>query len=68
MYRASDGQLVWKVEIPEGGIYTVDMRPDGQTVAAGGFDGTVRLFDAESGKLVRALVPVEIASQPVAAR
>src|SRR5580765_8203292 len=43
VYNAADGAVVWKAEIPEGGIYTVDFSPDGATVAAGGFDGDVRL-------------------------
>jgi WD40 repeat protein len=68
MYRAGDGQLLWKTEMPEGGIYALDISPDGRTVAAGGFDGIVRLLDAENGAQTRTLLPVEIASQPVAAR
>jgi len=68
MYRASDGQLLWKTEVPEGGMYAVDISPDGRTVAAGGFDGMVRLLDAETGRVQQAFLPVEIAREPVAAR
>ena len=67
VYNAADGAVVWKAEIPEGGIYTVDFSPDGKTVAAGGFDGDVRLFNAEDGTLIKRFLPVEIAGATVAA-
>jgi WD40 repeat protein len=59
VYNAADGAVVWKAEIPEGGIYTVDFSPDGATVVAGGFDGDVRLFAAADGKLIKRFAPVE---------
>ena len=34
--------------------------PDGNTIATAGFDGTVRLFDAKTGNLVKQFVPVPI--------
>ncbi|MDA1213558.1 MAG: hypothetical protein O2955_13670 [Planctomycetota bacterium] len=41
-------------------VYAVAYKPDGTEVAVAGFDGRVRFFNAESGKLVRELVPVTI--------
>jgi WD40 repeat protein len=48
-------------------VFGVSFRPDEQQVAVGGFDGVVRLFNAESGQLEREFLPVEItAVAPVA--
>ena len=42
------------------GVFAVAFRPDGKQVATGGLDGIVRLFDAETGVLVKEFVPVTI--------
>lgn len=41
--------------------FAVAFRPDGKQVAIGGFSGTLRLFEAESGKLIKPFVPVDVA-------
>ena len=53
-------------DIPEGGVYAVDFSSDGKRVAAGGFDGNVRLIDASSGKILKQFTPVEIQPATVA--
>jgi len=68
VYNAADGAVVWKSEVPEGGIFTVDFSPDGNMVVAGGFDGDVRIYNAADGKLVKRFTPVEVTGQTVAAR
>ena len=49
-------------DIP-GPVFAVAYRPDGKEVVVGGFDGTLRFFDAASGKAIRTLVPVKLNSQ-----
>jgi len=68
VYNAADGAVVWKAEIPEGGMYTVDFSPDGNIVTAGGFDGDVRLYNAVDGMLIKRFTPVEITGQAVAVK
>ena len=60
MYNVADGKMLWKLEVPEGGIYAVDVSPDGATVSAGGFDGDVRLINAADGTLRTRFAPVQI--------
>jgi WD40 repeat protein len=52
------------LEGSKAGIYTVAFHPDGQQLAAGGFDGRVRIYATESGKLLREFVPVPIEDFP----
>jgi len=42
------------------GVFAVAFRPDGQTVATGGLDGVVRVFNAENGELIKEFVPVAV--------
>lgn len=63
VYDTANFQQVWKVEIAEGGVYTVDFRADGQALAVGGFDGEVRLLNAADGKLITKFLPVTIKTQ-----
>jgi WD40 repeat protein len=67
VYKADDGAVVWQVDVPDGGMYTVDFSPDGNTVVAGGFDGDVRLLASADGKLIKRFTPVEVTGTAVAA-
>lgn len=65
IYNTEDAKLLFELPGHTRAIFSVDFRPDGAQVATGGFDGNVRLFDANTGLLVKQFVPVEI-SQVVA--
>jgi WD40 repeat protein len=53
IYQTGDGKRVASLEGPLAPVYTLRYKPDGTQIACAGFDGTVRLFDANTGKLVK---------------
>jgi len=59
-FQIDSGKEVWKVSIKDTGIFAVACSPDGQTVAASGFDGKIRLFSAASGEVRKVFTPVGI--------
>jgi WD40 repeat protein len=67
VYQADDGKLVSKFSLSDGGLFAVTFHPEGKIVAAGGFDGSVRLLDVETGELIRAFGAVPLAIGQVAA-
>jgi WD40 repeat protein/mono/diheme cytochrome c family protein len=48
-----DVKLIASVPVPTGGVFTVSFSPDGQTVAASGQDGRIRLIEAATGKVAK---------------
>lgn len=60
IYSTEDAKLLFELPGHTRAVFTVDFRPDGAQVATGGFDGNVRLFDANTGALVKQFIPVEI--------
>jgi WD40 repeat protein len=67
VYQIADGKLVAKLEAERGAVYAVAFRPDGKQVASAGFDGVVRLGDAQTGKLIKEFVPVAVSGVAQAA-
>src|SRR5438128_7429851 len=55
---ALKGLVSWSLETRRhrGYFNCTALSPDGALLATGGLDGTIRLWDIESGKLVRALI------------
>lgn len=60
--QTDDAKQLAMVEVPESGLFTITWRPDGKSLAAAGFDGTVRLLDV-SGAIVNKFVPVELSAK-----
>ncbi|MCE9607522.1 MAG: DUF1553 domain-containing protein [Planctomycetia bacterium] len=54
-----------KVEVATGGVFAVAFAPDGKTLAAAGFDGSIRLLNTTDGKLVKQFVAVPLAKADV---
>lgn len=59
VYNEADGDLVSSISLPSG-IYAVAFHPDGEVLAAGGFDGHVRLIRVTDAKVLEEFPPVPI--------
>lgn len=60
VYQVDDGKRVSTFEGQKSPVYTVRFQPKAMIVASAGFDGTVRLNDAQTGKLIKEFVPVPV--------
>lgn len=58
--RTRSVKVVSQVSVPETGLYTVKYHPVGEVIATAGQDGQVRLYEAKTGKLKKAFVPVPL--------
>jgi WD40 repeat protein/mono/diheme cytochrome c family protein len=68
IYQFEDGKLIAKLSGHRGGIFAVAFHPNGTQVATGGFDGQVRIYDANTGSLLTSFVPVPVQAQVAAAK
>jgi WD40 repeat protein len=66
VYQTSDAALVARAEGQLGPVYAVSFTPDGTRFAAAGFDGTVRIFQSDTGALVTQFSGVPVVSNEVA--
>jgi mono/diheme cytochrome c family protein len=60
IYSAADGKKLLTLSGNQGPVYAVCYKPDGTQISTAGYDGTVRLYDAKSGTLVKQFVSVPI--------
>jgi WD40 repeat protein/mono/diheme cytochrome c family protein len=58
-YKAKGVKPLAKIDVGTG-LYALAFRPDGNAVAAAGYDGIVRLFDAATGKIVKEIAPAPV--------
>ncbi len=61
-YEADRFQQSAKVEVTKGGVYALALSADGQHLAAGGADGTIRLIDPSNGNIVKEFGPAPVAN------
>jgi len=52
-YRASGTKTLFKIPVPQAGVFAVAVAPDAKTIAAAGSDGQIRLLNAENGSLLK---------------
>jgi len=60
VYKTDTEQPLAELKGNTSGVFAVAFRPDGLQVATGGLDGLIRLFNAETGALVKEFPPVTI--------
>ncbi len=66
IYETDSGKLLHKLP-QQGAIFAVTFSASGKVLAAAGFEGMVRLYDAETGTLVREFAPAPLGPGKVAA-
>ncbi len=59
-YETDSGKKLWQLDVPETAIYTVACKGDGNSMAASGADGQLRLIDAKNGKVTKTFMPVDV--------
>ena len=60
IYSTEDAKLLHELPGHVRGVFAVSFSSDGKHVVTGGFEGKVRIFDAETGALVKEFIPVTI--------
>ena len=65
IYDVDTGDLLLTCEGHQAGIYAVAFHPKRNEIATAGFDGTVRIYELESGKILKKFIPVPLEKQAV---
>lgn len=68
LYKTSDGVRVATIKGFAGATFTLAAHPTKPLLAAGGFDGKLRIYTIPEGKETNTFIPFPIKSKPVAAR
>ena len=68
VYKTDTEQPLAELKGNTAGVFAVAFRPDGQQVATGGLDGMVRIYNAETGELLKEFSPVMIVPHVAALR
>ena len=55
LFKAADGSLVKEFQGHQDSLYTAQLSPDGQILATGGYDSTIKLWNVADGKELRTL-------------
>jgi WD40 repeat protein/mono/diheme cytochrome c family protein len=66
-YKKQGIHIIARASVPRSELYSVSFSPDGNTVAAGGSDGMVRLFNATNGSVIKEFLSVPIVKGAMAA-
>lgn len=67
-YNTAGVKTIASAKVENSGLYSVQFHPDGTQVATAGADGTVRVYETESGKLESEFQPVAISTVADAAQ
>lgn len=62
VYKTDDRARVALISGLPATVYSVSLNGDGTRLVAGGRDGQVQIYEMPSGKLIRSLIPVPVAS------
>jgi WD40 repeat protein len=66
-YKKQGIHEIARAAVPQSELYSVAFSPDGKTIAAGGSDGLVRLFNATNAAVIKEFVSVPITKGALAA-
>ncbi len=64
VYDVETGKRTIDCKGNKAGVYTAVFHPQRKELATGGFDGKVRIYDSDSGRLLKEFVPVPLEGEP----
>ena len=59
-YKASGTKKLFKITVPQAGLFAVAIAPDSKTIATAGSDGLIRLITAETGAVAKEFPSVQV--------